>query len=94
MKPGRHLYIVYEIKDNSTWNRLSRRLAYYGLRKVQQSVFNRIVILKDKEALIEEINGMDLGEEEKIHVIDLCERCRSEVIIIGKMPEARGHIVI
>jgi len=29
--------------------------------------------IKDEEALIEEINGIDLGEEEKIHVIDLCE---------------------
>ncbi|MHC1583168.1 MAG: CRISPR-associated endonuclease Cas2 [Methanosarcinales archaeon] len=94
MKPERRLYIVYDIKDDSTRNRLSRRLAYYGLRRVQQSVFNGIVILKDKEALIEEINGMDLGEEEKIHVLDLCERCISEMIILGKMPEARGHIVI
>ena len=64
------------------------------MRRVQYSVFNGIVILKDEEALIEEINGIDLGEEEKIHVIDLCERCRSEMIIAGKMPEVRGHIVI
>jgi len=94
MKQERHLYIVYDIKEDSTRNHLSRRLAYYGLRRVQYSVFNGIVTIKDKEALVKEINELELGEEDKIHVIDLCEACRREVIIIGKMPEVREHIVI
>ncbi len=94
MKQERHLYIVYDIKDDSARNHLSRRLAYYGLRRVQYSVFNGIVLLKDKEELIKEINEMELGEEDKIHVLDLCEGCRREVILIGKMPEVREHIVV
>jgi len=61
---------------------------------VQYNVFNGIVTIKDKEALVKEINELELGEEDKIHVIDLCEPCRREVIIIGKMPEVREHIVI
>jgi len=94
MKQERHLYIVYDIEEDSTRSHLSKRLAYYGLRRVQYSVFNGIVTLKDKNELLKEINEMELGEEDKIHVIDLCEACRREVIIIGKMPQVREHIVV
>jgi CRISPR-associated protein Cas2 len=94
MKQERHLYIVYDIEEDSTRSHLSKRLAYYGLRRVQYSVFNWIVTLKDKNELLKEIKEMELGEEDKIHVIDLCEVCRREVIIIGKMPQVREHIVV
>ena len=94
MKQERHLYVVYDIKEDATRSRLAKRLAYYGLRRVQYSVFNGIVTLKDKEAMLKEINAMDLGEEDKIHVIDLCEACRKEVLIIGRMPDVREHIIL
>ncbi len=94
MKTERHLYIVYDIKDDSMRTHLSRRLAFYGLKRVQYSVFSGIMILKDKELLLKEITGMDLGKDDKVHVIDLCETCRSAVTIFGKMPEAKGHVIL
>ena len=94
MKQERHLYIVYDIKEDSARGHLSRRLAYYGLRRVQYSVFNGVVPLKDKGALIKEINEMELGEEDKIHVVDLCEACRRKVVIIGEMLDVKEHIVV
>ncbi|MBN1761891.1 MAG: CRISPR-associated endonuclease Cas2 [Methanomicrobia archaeon] len=94
MKKERYIYVVYDIENNPTRTFLSRRLAYYGLRRVQYSVFNGVVPLHDKEALVREINELELDEEDKIHVIDLCEGCRREAIIIGKMPEVREHVVI
>jgi len=94
MKQERHLYVVYDIEEDAVRSRLAKRLAYYGLRRVQYSVFNGIVTLKNKNELLREINELVLGEKDKIHVIDLCEACRKEVIIIGKMPEVREHIVV
>jgi CRISPR-associated protein Cas2 len=94
MKQERHLYIVYDIKDDSVRNHLSRRLAYYGLRRVQYGAFNGVVPLRDKEALVKEIKELELGEEDKVHVMDLCEGCRREVIVIGRMPDVREHIVV
>ncbi len=94
MKQERHLYVVYDIKEDATRSRLAKRLAYYGLRRVQYSVFNGIVTLKDKEAMLKEINAMDLGEWDKIHVIDLCEACRKGVLIIGRMPDVKEHIIL
>lgn len=94
MKQERHLYVVYDIKEDATRSRLAKRLAYYGLRRVQYSVFNGIVTLKDKNELLKEINDMGPGEEDKIHVIDLCEACRREVLIIGRMPDVKEHIIL
>jgi len=94
MKQERHLYIVYDIKDDSIRTYLARRLAYYGLRRIQYSVFNGTVSLNDKNEILKEIKEMKLGEDDKIHVIDLCDSCRKEVVIIGKMPDVRGHIVL
>ena len=94
MKQNRHLYVVYDIKDDPARNYLSRRLAYYGLRRVQYSVFNGLIPLRDKMALLAEITKMELGEEDKIHVLDLCESCRREVILIGKMPEVKEHLIV
>ena len=94
MKRERHLYIVYDIKDDAIRNHLSRRLAYYGLHRVQYSVFDGVVTLRDKISILEEINDMGLGSEDKIHIIDLCDSCRKNAIIIGKKPDVRGHIII
>jgi CRISPR-associated protein Cas2 len=94
MKQDRHLYVVYDIKDDPARNYLSRRLAYYGLRRVQYSVFNGLVPLSEKMALLEEIKKMELGEEDKIHVLDLCETCRREAILIGQMPVVEEHIIL
>jgi len=94
MKQDRHLYVVYDIKDDSTRNHLSRRLAFYGLRRVQYSVFNGLVPLSDKETLLREITELELEEEDKIHVLDLCESCRRAVLVIGEMPEIKRHMVI
>ena len=94
MKQERHLYVVYDIKEDATRSRLAKRLAYYGLRRVQYSVFNGIVTLKDKNELLKEINDMGQGEEDKIHVIDLCEACRKGVLFIGRMPDVKEHIIL
>ena len=94
MKQERYLYIVYDIKDDAVRSHLSRRLLYYGLRRVQYSVFRGLVVLKDRDLILKEIDGMDLGSDDKIHILDLCDSCIRNAIIIGKGPEDRGHIII
>lgn len=94
MKKERCLYVVYDIKDDSTRTYLANRLLYFGLRRVQYSVFNGTVSLKDMQLLLDEIEAIDLNQEDKIHIIDLCERCRKNVVVIGEMPEDREHLVI
>jgi hypothetical protein len=44
--------------------------------------------------MLKEINAMDLGEGDKIHVIDLCEACRKWMLFIGRMPDVKEHIIL
>jgi len=94
MKTERHLYVVYDVKDDATRTRLARSLAHYGLHRVQYSVFDGIVKFEDKNSILDEIRGMDLGSEDKVHIIDLCELCVKSVTIIGKKPEVREHMIL
>ncbi|MBT9138189.1 MAG: CRISPR-associated endoribonuclease Cas2 [Syntrophomonadaceae bacterium] len=94
MKQKRHLYVVYDIKDDKERGNLARRLQYYGLHRVQYSVFDGIVMLEDKKALVDNIKELSIGAEDKIHVLDLCEKCQRDAIIIGKQPGNREHLII
>ena len=63
MKPERRLYIVYDIKDNHT--ELSFQTACVSW--IEKGTVQRLQWdsnIKGKEALIEEINGRDLGKRQ------------------------------
>lgn len=94
MKELRNLYVVYDIRDDNTRNNLSDLLMEYGLHRIQYSVFSGIIPVKHKEEMIKRIREMEIGEKDKIHILDLCERCFRNVIIIGKKDASREHIVL
>lgn len=94
MKNLRNLYVVYDIQDDNNRTTLSNILMEYGLHRVQYSVFSGIVTLKQKKEMLKRIGEIDIGEEDKIHVLDLCEKCFRNVIIIGKREESREHVVL
>lgn len=94
MKRERNLYVVYDIKDNDTRQNLANILMYYGLHRIQYSVFYGPVSLKDKYKLIEEIDGLEIEYGDKIHILDLCEKCLNRIVISGKVKEEKEHLVI
>lgn len=94
MKRNRNLYVVYDIGENEKRSTLARRLKYYGLHRVQYSTFSGNVELTDKEALLIEIEEIVLDKGDKIHVIDLCDKCLRDAILVGKDPNAKGHLVV
>jgi len=94
MKELRNLYVVYDIQDDNTRNVLASTLMEYGLHRVQYSVFSGIIPLKHKREMLKRITSIELGEEDKIHVLDLCEKCFRNIIIMGKREESREHVVL
>jgi len=94
MKELRNLYVVYDIRDDSIRNALSSILMEYGLHRVQYSVFNGIIPIRYKKEMIKRIMDLQLGEEDKIHVLDLCEKCYRNVMVIGKDTESREHVIL
>ena len=88
------VYIVYDIKDDTTRTYLIRQLIYFGLHRIQYSVFNGLISLEDKKQLLDEINNIEIGAEDKICVIELCDRCKKNVIEIGKKTEVKEHVIL
>ncbi|MFQ6128664.1 MAG: CRISPR-associated endonuclease Cas2 [Thermoplasmata archaeon] len=94
MKLLRVLYVAYDIKSNDLRSRLARKLLYYGLSRVQLSVFTGTVETREKAEILDEVENMELGEDDKVYVIDLCSRCAKNVIVIGKESDEREHLII
>ena len=93
MKNERFIYVVYDIQDDILRNHLANILLFYGLHRVQYSVFNGLIPIEDKNNLLREIKSLDIGEEDKIHIFDLCRGCMKNAIIIGKIDEGKEHII-
>lgn len=94
MKEYRNLYIAYDIQDDNIRNLLANILLCYGLHRVQYSVFEGVISLKDKKDMIRDIERLGIGNEDKIHIIDLCENCLRNIITIGKESESKEHLIL
>ncbi|HEC88436.1 MAG TPA: CRISPR-associated endonuclease Cas2 [Thermoplasmata archaeon] len=93
MKNMRCIYVVYDIQDDGLRSNLANILLFYGLHRVQYSVFNGLISMEDKYNLLREINSLSIGKEDKIHIFDLCKNCMSNAIMIGKIDEGKEHII-
>ena len=94
MKARKYIYVSYDIEDNKTRDLIARMLLFHGLNRVQYSVFRGDVSSKDMQFLIKEFNDLDLDEEDSIHVINLCEKCRGDIHTIGKQLKIIQHLVL
>ena len=94
MKINRYIYVSYDIEDNKTRDSIARRLMFYGLNRVQYSVFRGEVSLKDSKLILKEFEDLNLGEEDSIQVIDLCEKCKGGIHIIGRQPKIIRHLIL
>ncbi len=95
MKSKRYIYVSYDIEDNKIRDLIARKLMFYGLNRVQYSVFRGEVSMRNKKLIITEFDALNLDEEENsIQVIDLCEKCKKDIHVIGKQPRVIQHLVI
>ena len=94
MMKWRFVYIVYDIKNDTIRTYLIRQLIYFGLHRIQYSVFNGLISLEDKKQLLDKINNIEIGAEDKICIIELCDRCKENVIEIGKKIEVKEHVIL
>ena len=85
--------MVYDIQDDTLRNNLANILLFYGLHRIQYSVFSGVIPIEDRNNLLEEINFLDLGKEDKIHFFDLCKNCMDNAIIMGKSDKGKEHLV-
>jgi CRISPR-associated protein Cas2 len=84
---------MYDVKDDTNRSALATRLIYYGMQRVQYSVFRGIINARDKMLVEGEIRDL-MDDSDKVHIIDLCETCRKNLIAIGDVPAAPQHLIL
>ena len=88
------VYVVYDIGDDGLRYEFSRGLVYYGLNRVQLSVFSGPLTDREKTSLVNYVKKVKLGNEDSVHILELCSRCSDKVIIYGEKPEQSKHLII
>ena len=84
---------MYDVRDDANRSALATRLIYYGLQRVQYSVFRGVVNARDKLLVISEIRDI-VEDGDKVHIIDLCVTCRENLETIGDVPAVPQHLII
>lgn len=75
------IIVLYDISDNKKRNQTSEQLKNYGLYRIGYSVFNGEIPKKKLKEL--EKTMKDLIEEDKMHIIELCNQCFEKIKLIG-----------
>ncbi|RLF40312.1 MAG: CRISPR-associated endonuclease Cas2 [Thermoplasmata archaeon] len=94
MKDYRFIHVSYDISDDSLRNEVAELLLFYGLHRIQYSVFQGSIHIYDKRELIERLKDLGLSSDDSIQIVDLCERCREDIIVIGRSVEEYEHMVL
>lgn len=95
MKRNRLIFVAYDIKDDKIRTKVSRRLIYYGLVRVQFSLFRGYIPTKDKTTLEEELRELVDEGKDKIHIIELCKVCKYKIRTIGDVPPPTPqHLIV
>ncbi|MEM3455292.1 MAG: CRISPR-associated endonuclease Cas2 [Candidatus Micrarchaeia archaeon] len=94
MKETRYLFVAYDVKDDALRTKIANMLIYYGLTRIQYSVFKGEIRGDDKEKILKCLREIGLSVDDKVHVIELCEHCRKGVIVFGEDITVPQHFVV
>ena len=83
-----YLVVAYDIEDNPTRSKLATLLQYYGLTRIQYSVFAGAISEKNMYLLSDEImKRHDMGADDNVTIIPLCKGCKGKVKSFKPLPE-------
>ena len=75
--------VVYDISDTASRSNLIKRLQYYGLKRIQKSVFIGYLELNERLYLAEEIEVYLSNETDSIIIFPMCGSCKESILISG-----------
>ncbi|MHA1407921.1 MAG: CRISPR-associated endonuclease Cas2 [Candidatus Heimdallarchaeaceae archaeon] len=88
------IIVLYDIHENKKRNNILEICKYYGLKRIQYSVYGGILEKIKKGELEKELRKENLKEEDNIRILDLCENCITKMITLGKEKEWEKMISI
>ncbi|MEM4318257.1 MAG: CRISPR-associated endonuclease Cas2 [Candidatus Pacearchaeota archaeon] len=80
-------WLIYDISDNKTRNKIASKCKNYGLFRVQRSSFIGNLSKNKAEMLMLEIKELEVKKGDCIFMIPSCKSCFSCKEIIGKLDE-------
>ncbi|NCO11829.1 CRISPR-associated endonuclease Cas2 [Candidatus Pacearchaeota archaeon CG_4_9_14_0_2_um_filter_39_13] len=82
-------WLIYDISENKTRNKIASKCKNYGFFRVQKSSFMADISKNRMEMLALEIRDLELGEQDCVFIIPSCKSCFSDKEIMGVLDEER-----
>ena len=84
--------ITYDISDDKIRNNVYKILESYGAWK-QYSVFE-LEISRTQRVEMEDKLKDEIEDEDKVRIYELCDRCKKNIVELGKHTEQEGSNVV
>ena len=75
--------VVYDISDNTSRLYLIKKLQYFGLKRLQKSVFIGYLKPKERLDLAEDVETYLSSDTDSIVIFPVCESCKNSILIQG-----------
>lgn len=75
--------VVYDISDNMSRSYLIKKLQYYGLKRLQKSVFIGYIEADERLDLADDVETYISSDKDSIVILPLCESCKRTILIQG-----------
>ena len=75
--------VVYDISDNTSRSYLIKKLQYYGLKRLQKSVFIGNLESNERLDLAEDVETYLSSDTDSIVILPMCESCKSSILLQG-----------
>ena len=75
--------VVYDISDNTSRLYLIKKLQFFGLKRLQKSVFIGYLETEDRLDLANEVETYLSSDNDSIIIFPVCRNCRESILIQG-----------
>lgn len=78
-----NVFVMYDISDTPTRSNFIKKLQFFGLKRIQKSVFYGVLDNDDKFDLIDSFELYLSSESDSIILIPVCKNCFDSIFIEG-----------
>lgn len=75
--------VVYDISDNNSRLYLIKKLQFFGLKRIQKSVFIGYLEIKERLDLADDLETYLSKDTDSIIILPLCESCKNSILLVG-----------
>ena len=90
------IFVMYDISDTYTRNSFINKLRYFGLRRIQKSIFAGFLSIDERLDLASEFDSFLSSQKDSIIMIPVCESCEDSILIEGEftLPKPQNYVFL